>query len=263
MRKMITPDRKFEHRHVLYCDILGFSEYTLGNSFSKAKCFHLFNQLDSMIEDATTQIDPSAPDPRTGEVPDYIVRPEITYCSDSLVISTPATTIDAIWLCEAAIQIQNGICEQGFLLRGAISSGDVYHSGNTIFGPAIVKAARIEKLVPPVIAISNETYEIFHQAHSPEDKEIVEIRSNQIISKDDCEFYYLDPLRRAKLFYTAESLNVITVARIGYWKTIILKGLDHPDPSVFNKYQWLARHFNRSFEGKAQLVSPISHPKFQ
>ena len=120
---------------MLYCDILGFSEYSIGRFFEPEKCLRIFADFDDLLEQASREIDPTAKmEPQSGKVPDYVVKPEAIYCSDSVVISTPTTNVDAIWLCEAAARIQSRVCYHGFLVRGAITTGDVYHSGNTLFG---------------------------------------------------------------------------------------------------------------------------------
>ena len=99
---MIDENAQFERRHVLYCDLLGFSRYSLGRFFEHSRCFRLFRQLDKMVVNARIEIDPSVPDLFSGLPPDYVVKPEAIYFSDTIVISTVATNIDAIWLCEAA-----------------------------------------------------------------------------------------------------------------------------------------------------------------
>src|SRR5437667_11147010 len=120
---MIDNSAEFERRHVLYCDFLGFSNYSLSKFFDPAKCFRLFGQLDQMVKEAS--IDLSLPDARSGRLPDYVVKPEAIYFSDAIIISTPPTNVDAIWLCQAAAMLQNQICQHGFLVRGSIVTGEI------------------------------------------------------------------------------------------------------------------------------------------
>lgn len=255
---MISENSKFERRHVLYCDILGFAHYSLSEFFEPSRCFRLFYQLDQLVLDSTKSIDPSLPDPETGQIPDYVIRSEATYCSDSIIISTPATTIDAIWLCEAAARIQNGLCQNGFALRGAIGTGDLYHSGNTIFGSAIVNAVAIEKSgLPPVIAISPETMESFHHATSPEDQEIINTRSQQLISHHECTKPFIDPFWILKCHSTQPVMHVRNRVMVEYWRSLIEHGLNHHDLQVVEKYRWLANHFNYSLCRRTDFIQPI------
>ena len=136
--------------------------------------------------DAYKIIDPSEPEEIAGQVPTYVVKPEAIYCSDSIIVSTPATCVDAIWLCEAAARIQTGISSHGFLIRGGITTGSLYHSGNTIFGPAIVEAAAMDvNGGMPRINVSEKTLEHFRSPESDEDPEIVSIRERQLIAIED------------------------------------------------------------------------------
>jgi hypothetical protein len=51
--RMINQRSRFEERHVLYCDLLGFSRYSLSEFFEPAKCFQLFARLDRILADAS------------------------------------------------------------------------------------------------------------------------------------------------------------------------------------------------------------------
>ncbi len=256
---MLDEKSKFEKRHVLYCDLLGFSRYLQSEFFEPSKCFRLFSQLDQMVTDSKIEIDASVPDPITGLVPDYVVKPEIIYCSDSIVISTIATNVDAIWLCEAAAMIQNRICAHGFMLRGAIVTGQMYHSENTIFGPAIARAVQLDKKGdPPVVVLDKDTMEIFTYGNSDEDRKIASIREDQLIVREDGCLPYIDPFWPAKIYMNNESINQITRITIDCWRTLIETGLRNNKRSIFEKYLWIAQRFNQTLCGRASAIPPIA-----
>ena len=258
---MIDENAQFERRHVLYCDLLGFSRYSLGRFFEHSRCFRLFRQLDKMVVNARIEIDPSVPDLFSGLPPDYVVKPEAIYFSDTIVISTVATNIDAIWLCEAAARIQNHICSHGFLLRGAIATGDLYHSGNTIFGPAIAEAvASEESECRPVIVVADKTLEFFTYAESDEDKEIVAIRNHQLIAREGRCPPFIDPFWLSKIATYQTTIHASTQLNIECWRTLIEHGLNDSDPHIYEKYSWMANRFNRSLCGKASAIKPIALP---
>lgn len=247
---MIDEKSQFERRHVLYCDLLGFSQYSLSAFFEPAKCFRLFGSLDRMLAEANVEINPFAPDGRSGRLPDYVVRPEAIYFSDGIVISTPSTNVDAIWLCEAAARIQNHICHHGFLVRGSVVTGDVYHSGNTIFGPAIAKAVELDKSGgPPVIFVSEETLKYFTYALSDEDKEIVKIREYQLIAREESFFPYIDPFWLPKIHTNQQSIHQ---------RTRIDIGLRNKAPRIRQKYLWTARRFNHCLCNKPSAIKCIA-----
>jgi hypothetical protein len=259
---MISDLANFERRHVLYCDVLGFSNYSLGKFFEPAKCLRLFRDLDELVAQASREIDPLAVDPELGRVPDYIVKPEAIYFSDSLVISTAPTNVDAIWLCEAAARIQTQLCYHGYLVRGSIVTGDVYHSGHTLFGPAIARAVEMEKRHrnPPVVVVSEETLSCFRHGTTERDKEIIKIREYQLIARNDSDTPYVDPFWLAKIHTNQSTLQERTQITIAAWRTLIESGL-HNQPPIRRKYSWMARHFNRSLSGKASAIARIKCPK--
>jgi hypothetical protein len=256
--QMINERSRFEERHVLYCDLLGFSKYSLSEFFEPAKCFQLFAQLDRILADVSVKIDASLPDPRCSRPPDYVVNPEAIYFSDTIVISTPPTNVDAIWLCEAAARIQNYICLHSFLVRGAIVTGNVYHSGNTIFGPAIARAVALDSHgSPPVIIVSDETLEIFTRATSDTDKEIVRIREYQLIARDGSAKPYVDPFWLTKIHAEQQSVGESTRRNIESWRALIDRGLKSIEPAILEKYRWMAKKFNRCFMGKPAAIKCI------
>jgi len=255
---MISGKSQFERRHVLYCDVLGFSDYCLSQFFEPTKCMRLFQHLDQLVTEANVDIDPSIADPESGRVPDYVVEPEAIYVSDAIVISTLATNVDAIWICEAAARIQNQLCYYGFLVRGSVVTGDLYHSGNTIFGPAIANAVKLEKPgSPPIILVSEDTLKAFRYGSSAEDQEIVKIREQQLIANEESHCPYIDPFWLAKIHTNQSQLHERTRANIDSWRSLIEGGLRHSVPEVRAKYAWMARRFNRCLSGKPSGIVPI------
>jgi hypothetical protein len=259
---MITAKSKFELRHVLYCDLLGFSKYSKSEFFEADRCFRLFKQLDELIEEASSHIDEDEPDEVFGRKPDYIVKPEVIYCSDSLVISTRATNIDAMWLFEAAARIQNGICAHGFLLRGSIVTGNLYHSGNTIFGPAIVEAVAKDKSGgAPIIVIDKESLHYFCLASSDEDEEIIKIRKYQLVAEDDNDTPYIDPFWMSKIHANQETIHFKTRVNLDCWRSLIEIGLKSQNTNILGKYTWMANRFNKVLCNKASNIKPICLPE--
>ena len=258
---MITESAQFEKRHVLYCDFLGFSEYVESEFFEPERCFRIFHQLDQLLEEANADLYPMAIDSISGGIPTYTVTPKAIYCSDSIVISTPATKIDAIWLCEAAARIQNGMCTHGFLVRGSIVTGQLYHSGNTIFGSAITKAVKLDKHGnPPVIVIANETLDIFRLAVSEDDKAIVKIRENQLIAHENSAMPFIDPFWLSKIHTNQPAISPSTKNNIESWRSLIQMGLREKDPKVVDKYSWMATRFNQVLSNKISAITPITLP---
>ncbi|WP_273271284.1 hypothetical protein, partial [Methylophaga sp.] len=244
--------------HVLYCDLLGFSNYSQSEFFEVDRCFRLFRQLDELISEASKQIDEADIEETSCQNLNYIVNPEVIYCSDSIIISTRASNIDAMWLFEAAARIQNGICAHGFLLRGGITTGNLYHSGNTIFGPAIVDAVSKDKTgSPPVVVIDNTTLDYFERANSDEDREIIKIRKYQLVAEDDSDSPYIDPFWMSKIHANQQNVHFETRVNIDCWRNLIESGLRNKNINVRLKYTWLANRFNKVISNKASDFKPI------
>jgi len=258
---MIRDESKFELRHVLYCDLLGFSNYAKSEFFEAGRCFRLFKQLDEWIIDASTHMAENDLDKASGRKYDYIVNPELIYCSDSLIVSTPATNIDAMWLFEAAARIQNGMCAHGFLLRGSIVTGNLYHSGNTIFGPAIVDAVAKDKSGgAPVILIDELSLKYFCLASTDEDEQIINIRKHQLVAEDDCDASYIDPFWMSKIAVDQEIIHPKIRINLDYWRTLIEGGLKNKCTNILEKYTWMANRFNKVICNKASGIKSIPLP---
>lgn len=246
---MLDDRCQFENRHILYCDILGFSAYLTRTFFEPTKCFKMFHHLDQLIIESKKEINCS-------DDIGYPVKPEIIYFSDSILISTPATNVDAIWLCAAAAKIQNFIVHCGFIIRGGIATDRLYHSENTIFGPAIVKAVALDKhKKPPAIEVSEETLTIFMNSNTTEEKEISKIRKQQLIFQEN-QKNYIDPYYQLK-FAAEGNLDEKSYMAIERWRSIIENGVKHESPQISIKYDWLAKRFNQTFCNKKNRILPI------
>lgn len=249
IQSMISDKSQFENRHVLYCDILGFSAYSTSIFFEPSKCLKLFHYLDQLVAKAKKEID--CPDYRY-----YVVKPEIIYCSDSIIVSTPATNIDAIWLCDAAVNIQNFIAHNGFIMRGGVATDKLYHSDNTIFGPAITKAVALDRPnEPPAIIVSDETLKFFMEPTDGTGKEISKIRKQQLIFQEN-QKNYIDPYCRLKLAVDG-NLDQKSYRAIESWRNIIENGTKNRNPRISIKYDWLAKRFNQAFCNKKNNILPI------
>jgi hypothetical protein len=144
----------------------------------------------------------------------------------------------------AFTQLQLRLYEMNIVIRGGITLGDIYISDNRIFGPALVKAARLEKLACyPVIAI---------------DKNVIDngdITSNSFfhngLSNDiSSDFYYIDIFEKlnedVKSVKSSSSLDLIAKLKgqsakrsIENIMKVLTKGVKHEDVDVRKKYEWM------------------------
>lgn len=195
------PSGFYEQRHVLFCDILGFTNAVLQLEPNPSHLLITLSELTEAVREANRIIEPESSRGASETGHQYTVTPRAEHFSDCIVVSTPATNVDAIWLCEAGAAIQNLLARRGFLSRGAICTGLLHHSEEALFGPALANAVSTEQSTKlPRIEVSSKTYDIFRIADTETDREIVRARENQLLVKTDAGPVWLDPFHYLKLF---------------------------------------------------------------
>ena len=117
---------EYEKRILCYFDILGFSETVYNKTLDAHKIEKLFSEIKEII-DSNRQ--------------DHIA---ISHFSDSFVISIKHRTTAPTQL-RFVIDVLIKLLEYNLIARGAIVYGEIIHTVENIFGPALVKAACIEK----------------------------------------------------------------------------------------------------------------------
>jgi hypothetical protein len=253
----------YDERHVLFCDILGFSRAVLDGKIHPAKFLIAFSHLDDAVKEANRHVDPNALVPGAGRPPDYVVTPRAEHFSDSIVISTPATNVNAIWLCQAAAMIQGRLAKLGFLSRGSIATGPLHHSETSVFGPAFIEAALQEKKAKwPRVLVSDRTMKHFRHANNVDDLQICRIRERQLIVKERAGCVRVDPFFHLKFFATHKSRPPHQdVARsVDGWRKTVTAGLQSKEKRVFAKYAWMARRFNESLVRREGWCKAIEIP---
>jgi hypothetical protein len=189
----------------------------------------------------------------------YLIRPIAEHFYDCLVVSVEATNLGAIWLCEVASQIQGIIARRGLLSRGAITNGEMWHRESTIFGPAFIEAVELEKQTEfPRITISNNIYAWFMSSENEEDYEIARVRESQLIAVDSDGTKRVDPFAKVKIYAGSAHLPAHIKSLLDCWARTIKSGLDHPDPKVRNKYEWMACEYDNLIEGKNTAILPFN-----
>lgn len=253
----------YEERHVLFCDILGFTRAVVDGNIDPTKLFLAFNHLQATVNELNKAISPEATDPESGHVYDYIVTPRAEHFSDCIAISTPATNVDAIWLCQAAAEMQNLLVRRGFLSRGAIRTGLIHHTETSVFGPAFIEAVHREKKTRyPRIEISPETLFYFRKANTLDDKAISNIREKQLIITDNSGCAWIDPFHYLKSFVAADPPpHPHVMPAVNAWRKVLTNGLLSEDKSVFEKHAWMSEYFNIRLARPGSSILPIVIPE--
>lgn len=136
----------FEDRAVAFIDVLGFTTLT-GLAVTDSGAFDELNRLVALL-DATI---PALNSLVSTAVPQNLIPTHI-YISDCIILSAPLADrsnrltnyngLDIVVM--RAIQVTHALLNSGFLVRGGIAIGKVWHSGSNIVGPAYMEAFSLE-----------------------------------------------------------------------------------------------------------------------
>jgi hypothetical protein len=135
---------EFEDRAVAFIDVLGFKTLVneaVENEQAKQKLVNLVALLESAIPRLNADVDAA--------VPMHLI-PHHQYISDCIILSAPLTDSERSWyngvsiVVMRAIQISHFFLNEGYLIRGGISAGKLWHTENNIIGPAYQEAYLLE-----------------------------------------------------------------------------------------------------------------------
>jgi hypothetical protein len=241
----------YEHRVVAFIDILGFKK-ALEKSHSHES---EFNRILTTLTDLKEFF--KKPKDRYEIEADKELGADthIIQISDSLIISRLVQEQGGIFhmLSDCAFAIHL-LISNGFLCRGAIKHGEMYHKDTTVFGQAYLDAyfaEENEKL--PIIKFDKDIFDIIKHFPGPankgfEDWEVDYVKQNcKQLNPDE---YYLDYFND----YDNRVGGGAGTASAHYSKlrNIIVNGLNDPEilniSSAYAKLQWAADQFNKSAE---------------
>jgi hypothetical protein len=151
----------------------------------------------------------------------------------------------------------------GFLCRGAICTGLLYHDADLLFGPAFIRAVEQEKAtVYPRIAVDQQTVAHFRSADTDLDREIAQTRENQLLVHDG-DITYVDPfylLKSHARSSTAPQHFPGALIEVRVWHQVVCKGLKTAVGKTRAKYVWAAKDFNRRMSPDGSWVPKIEVP---
>lgn len=138
------PTITFQERVVAFVDVLGFKSMAVeatSNYLAKNKLENLVNLLSSSIPSFNTTVSSS--------IPRRLV-PKHNYVSDSIILSAPISDnqlelysgLEVVVM--RVIQLTHHLLNDGYLVRGGITTGKVWHTRSNIIGPAYQEAFALE-----------------------------------------------------------------------------------------------------------------------
>lgn len=150
---------KFENRAVAFVDVLGFKALVDSSAAENdlASLTKLVGVLSSAIPSFDATVDKSVP---IAFIPRHI------YISDCIILSAPMTDPSYKYynglsiVVMRVIQLSHLLLQAGYLIRGGIAVGNVWHSESNIVGPAYQEAFALEQNgAEPIVTLSQSAAE--------------------------------------------------------------------------------------------------------
>jgi len=239
----------YEQRLTLFVDFLGFREHV-------QRTVNFPEHLQRLV---------SAMD-RVGEISrddkDFHKSQRVTQFSDCIVVSYRIEEESAVfWLLNEIAFCVIDLVERGFLLRGALTVGDLLHTKKHVVGPALVEAYETESRLAkfPRILIDEKVLEVARASRNEDHTEEQEehyVRA--FMTKDTDERHYFDYISWDSVVANVGGDNDGYPAYLQTLGNMIGTGLAQPDPKVAEKYLWLHRQYLAAIEAIKQL--PPDHP---
>jgi len=121
----------YEERVILFLDFLGFRELIDDTIENPSRIQEITDAIDHLAEIA--------------DETEFYPTQRVTQFSDSMVVSYAVHERSAVFelLNDIAFCLVD-LVERGFLLRGAVTCGDLLHTKKHLLGPAMVRAYELE-----------------------------------------------------------------------------------------------------------------------
>ena len=249
-RKKPLKRLQYERRIILFLDFLGFKEIVENTVRNDKNLRSLLRAIDRLYDIGREDADL------------YKTR-SITTFSDSVVLSYAIHEQSAVFylLSDIAFAIID-LAIQGYLVRGAVTVGELIHSKRYLIGPAMVQAYQMESTLAktPRVLIDRKLVAIARKAHAEQHDGEHEARYvRAFMTKDQDGQYYLDYVSWKSVVETAgmDAENYPVYLRdIGI---IVQRGLGRAEPGVLSKYVWLHQQYVAAIEQFEKLGANDSY----
>lgn len=232
-----TQKINYECRAVGFIDVLGFGNIvnsSVCNGAPSPKLENLVRILESAVPSFDAMVDPDVP---------IELIPKHIYISDCIILSAPVKTPNnpdyngLEILCMRIIQIGLALLEHGYLIRGGVSVGPVWHNESNIVGPAYQKAVKIEKETrAPRVVLSDEAAEFWHQYSGTHNKMCINYRNKTMVNI--LHDYYMKPEHKTREDAIKKINSIYSIASRKLCETI--------DESARYKWWWFMEYLDKT-----------------
>jgi len=143
----------YEKRLLLYADILGWKfQMVTGDQSKLLSAVNLIHERTKELNEAERErwrtmegkvIQTDMGPMQVGEINPMALEVQFGAFSDHFLYSVPASFGDRIYSTAQVLIVD--LLKLGFLVRGAVTYGDLHHKDNVVFGPALLEAVEIEE----------------------------------------------------------------------------------------------------------------------
>ena len=231
---------EYDIRVVAFIDILGFKSVVKKSTTEIKEFEKILTTLDELKTFFSRNINPN---------PDSEYDTQIIQVSDSLIISRKIQEQGGISRmltdCSFAIHL---LINNGFLCRGAIKYGNLYHKDTTIFGQAYLEAFEAEEKVKlPVIKFDTGLFKILElfpgYANVGHETWAIDFLMENCKMLNSGEYYldyFTDYDKRMGCDLCESSIHYSKLRKI------IIKGLELKDNGAYLKNLWAANQYNKT-----------------
>ena len=231
--------RKYETRITLFLDFLGFREHVARTTTDSEFLQRLVRAMDRIGKLAA-------------EDKEFHESQRVTQFSDSVVVSYRIDEESAVfWLLNQIAFCVIDLVERGFLVRGALTVGELLHTSKYLVGPAMVEAYELESKVAkfPRVLVDEKILAVARSArqeHHGADEEEEYVRA--FLRNDEDGFLFLDYVSWNAVVAVIggdENLYPDYLAQVG---NLVREGLRNPCISVKKKALWLHKQYVAAIE---------------
>ena len=216
----------YENRVVAFVDILGFKEAVINESKAE-KILGALTAIKDHVDSHTAS--------------DYYTRfkgvldTEITAFSDSVVISGQESQAIVVYF--DALRFSGMLINSGFLCRGAISFGKLYHRNGVLFGQAFIDAyhAETKRSIFPRIIVDPEVERVIIESENEPDEFM------HLLKRDFDGELYINLVMLNHFFNQPDHL-------VSALNDIIDMNSECHDKAVKQKHEWLIRAYGLQAE---------------
>jgi hypothetical protein len=233
----------FENKVVAFIDILGFKSIVNDASVNSDK-LETLKKLINLLNKAVPLLDQRV----SVNVPKELI-PKHIYISDSIILSAPVSSVKMVDYCGLSvlvmrvIQLTQLLLSKGYLIRGGISTGAVWHGDSNIVGPAYQEAYEIEaETSAPRVELSESAKKLWeHQTEK--------MFSDMCLNYRDC--LMVNGLNSCYILHNSDTDGVVEKTFKTYIDTINSNINNIHNESARYKWWWFKEFFESEIRRKS------------